>query len=42
MKLLFSIVASEIMEVIMQIVAEVFKAVIDKHWKHLPTMLVVG
>ena len=42
MKLLFSIVTSEIMKVIVQIVAEVFKALIDCLWKHLPTMLVVG
>ena len=40
MKLLFSVIASEIMEVIVQVVAEVFKTIIDRIWKDLSTILI--
>ena len=42
MELLFSIIAPKVMEMVMQVVAEVLKTIIDELWKHLSTMLVVG
>ena len=41
-ELLFSVVAPEVMEVVVQVIAEVFEAVVGQWGEHLPAMLVVG
>ena len=42
MQLLFSVIASKVMEVIMQVIAEVFEAIVNRLWECLPAMLVIG